>query len=596
MQQQLGHYQIEDLLGEGSFAWVYRAYDQKFEQYVALKLLKPIWLGDPQAIARFKQEARTARKLRHPHIVDVYDVGDAGGQVYMTQLLVKGETLADRLARDPMAWDEVVKVVTDIALALDHAHSEGIIHRDIKPANILLGSDNKAYLGDFGLVRAVEGSASLSTSGSMIGTGHYMAPEIWDGKEATPATDVYALSCVVFEMFTGEVLFEGSSMMAVLKKHAEGPKLPDTWPARVPDGVTDVLKRGLAEDPADRISSAGELASQLAVFSVSSEPVTTPFATSQTTASSSTIPAPESTEPAAAAQAGKKSSSRWLFIVGAAVVVLIIAAIAFFVLVGSSDSGDEVAAGPTPTEEPAEEVDTQATVEAAINATATKLAVAGQDEVDTEATVAAAIAATATEQAQADAHATLNALAATATTEAEVPDTPTPGPTDTPTVTPTDTLTPTMTLIPVIPTETPIPATPVESTPFASSSSCPEWFVTPEPGKWVLVLENHYDRAVSQCEAESSIGTCIIPAKHGDEPTRVTVQELPGYWVQPEPMAPSGELPRWLGFVEQESREAGQIKKEAGQIWAFPMFDYKAANVQQPTLYPLEIPGGCPYP
>lgn len=279
MPQQLAHYEIKELLGEGSFAWVYRAYDQKFEQDIALKLLKPIWLSDRQAIARFKQEAKTTRKLHHSNIVGVYDVGESDGQIYLTQLLVEGETLAQRLTNNGrLKWNEVLNIVTTIGSALDYAHSEGIIHRDIKPANIFLGPDNKAYLGDFGLIRAVEGSASLSASGSMIGTGHYMAPEIWDGKDATPATDVYALSCVVFEMLTGEVLFEGSSMMAVLKKHADGPEFPDSWPPDVPDGVTEVLQRGLAKDPIERFSRTGEMLAALETLTI--QPQTTKSAAS----------------------------------------------------------------------------------------------------------------------------------------------------------------------------------------------------------------------------------------------------------------------------------------------------------------------------
>lgn len=263
MQQQLAHYRIEKTLGEGSFAWVYRAYDEKFEQYVALKVLKTKWLDDPNAIARFKREARTIRKLRHPHIIDVYDVGELEGQVYLAQLLIDGETLAHRLIRGPLAWNEVIQIVTQIGSALDYAHSQGVIHRDIKPQNILLGPGNQAYLGDFGLIRAVEGSTHLSSTTSMIGTAHYMAPEIWDGKKAVSATDVYALSCVVFEMLTGKVLFEGSSMAAVTKQHIVGPQFPERWPDDVPARVTRILRHGLVENPNERISSGGELAQRL---------------------------------------------------------------------------------------------------------------------------------------------------------------------------------------------------------------------------------------------------------------------------------------------------------------------------------------------
>jgi serine/threonine-protein kinase len=460
MPQQLAHYQIEDMLGEGSFAWVYRAFDEKFERPVALKVLKPVWLSDPQAIARFKQEAKTMARLRHSHIVDVYDVGQAEGQIYLSQLLVEGETLADRLTTSSLTWDEVVKIVSDIGSALDYAHNQGIIHRDIKPQNILLDKDNQAYLGDFGLVRAVEGSTHLSSTMSMVGTAHYMAPEVWDGKKAVPASDVYALSCVVFEMLTGKVLFEGSSMAAVTKQHIVGPQFPERWPENVPQGVTDVFKRGLAEDPAERISNAGELAAQLAALNTLAKPAPPP-------------PVVRSTEPAPAAPGAAKKGPPWLLI-GGAVVVLIIVVIAFVVISNGGQPSDEVAAGPATTEvpvvveppqEPKPEVDTEATIAAAVAATE-QAKDEIQEEVDAEATVAAAVEATTTEQAQADAQATLDALAATATAQAqatdepEPTDTPIPEPTATPSATPTNTPEPT-------PAATPIPT---EDTPTTEST------------------------------------------------------------------------------------------------------------------------------
>jgi serine/threonine protein kinase len=266
MHQKLSVYRIEDLIGEGSFARVYRAFDEKLERFVALKVLKPEWLTDPQTIARFKHEAKTMANLHHAHIVDVYDVGEADGYFYLAQRFIEGETLANRLTNGTLTWDEVVKIATRIGSALDYAHEHDIIHRDVKPQNILLDKKNWPYLTDFGLVRAVEGSIAGSAAMSMVGTAHYMASELWDGKNAVPASDIYALSCVVYEMITGKVLFEGSSPMQVMRKHDQGPKFPETWLKNVPAGVTDVLQRGLAKDPAERVSSAGDLARQLAAL------------------------------------------------------------------------------------------------------------------------------------------------------------------------------------------------------------------------------------------------------------------------------------------------------------------------------------------
>lgn len=264
MVQKLGKYRIEETLGEGSFAHVYRAKDEALNRYVALKVLKPAWLSDLAAIERFKHEARILAQLEHRHIALVYEVGEDQGQVYMAQRLVEGETLAKRLARDPLSWAETLNILRPIAAALDYAHQQGLIHRDIKPSNILLDQKGQVFLSDFGLVRAAEGSASLSASvGGVKGTASYIPPEIWDGEPATPATDVYALSCVVFEMLTSRVLFAGSSMMAVLGQHYKGPQFPETWPEGVPPGVSQVLERGLAATPADRISQAGTLLAEL---------------------------------------------------------------------------------------------------------------------------------------------------------------------------------------------------------------------------------------------------------------------------------------------------------------------------------------------
>jgi len=269
MPQQLGRYVVECLLGEGAFAWVYRATDADLGRAVALKVLKPAWLSDVQALNRFKQEARTMANLHHPNIAVIYEVGEADGQVYLAQLLVDGETLAARLTHGPLSWPEILNILRAIASALDYAHNRGIIHRDIKPSNILLDKDGQAYLSDFGLVRAAEGSTSLGSSfGGAKGTPYYIAPEVWDNQPATPATDVYALACVVFEMLTGQVLFEGSSMMAISRKHDKGPEFPPAWPPGIPAGVTDVLQHGLAKEPVERIQSAGELMVVMAALSV----------------------------------------------------------------------------------------------------------------------------------------------------------------------------------------------------------------------------------------------------------------------------------------------------------------------------------------
>lgn len=267
MQQKLDQYQIEEQIGEGAFAWVYRALDTEEDRPVALKVLKQAWLNDPKALERFRQEAKIMRQLQHRNIVPVYGVGQAMGQVYLVQHLVEGWSLAAWIKeRGPLTWKGMLSILQRLAAALDYAHEKGVIHRDIKPANILLSRTGSVYLSDFGLVRAAEGSVSLSSSmGGMIGTPPYMSPEQWGSQEVNSATDVYALSCVVVEMLTGQVLFNGPTPPIVMKQHLlDGPQLPSDWPkADVPLGLPVIIQDGLAQETETRIQRAGELFQRL---------------------------------------------------------------------------------------------------------------------------------------------------------------------------------------------------------------------------------------------------------------------------------------------------------------------------------------------
>jgi serine/threonine-protein kinase len=266
MQQKLGQYYLGSLIGEGIFTWVYQAFDEQLQRDVALKLLKPPWLNDPEAVQRFKQEAKVGTRFDHPNIADIYQVEEEEGQVYLIQYFVEGESLAARLERSPLAWQEMINVLYPVASALDYAHGQGVIHRDIKPANILLGNNGGVYLSDFGLVRTADGSAALaSTSSGIAGAPPYMAPELWTGQKITSATDVYALSCVIVEMLTGHVLFDGTTPAAVRRQHlSQGPEFPTDWPADLPEGTIESLRWGLAHEAEQRPWSAGALAAVLA--------------------------------------------------------------------------------------------------------------------------------------------------------------------------------------------------------------------------------------------------------------------------------------------------------------------------------------------
>ncbi len=268
--QSLGRYIVHAELGHGGFATVYRATDTALEREVALKVLKPGWTDDPKAVERFMREAKQAARLKHPNIVTIYDVGQAEGRLFIAMELVRGRSLQQIIAEEgALAWSRVLTILEQSAAALDYAHKQGLIHRDIKPANIILdesepSSVQHVMLTDFGLVRGAEqASLSMGTTGGLLGTPEYIAPEIWDGEPAMKASDIYALGCVAFYLLTGQVLFSATTPMAVLKRHAEGPVFPQQWPSGVPDGVDVVLRRALAKVPNQRPASAAEFVTEL---------------------------------------------------------------------------------------------------------------------------------------------------------------------------------------------------------------------------------------------------------------------------------------------------------------------------------------------
>ncbi|HUW11235.1 MAG TPA: protein kinase, partial [Anaerolineae bacterium] len=257
--KRIGKYEILDEIGHGGFAVVYRAYDTELERIVALKVLHPQLTVDPKFVARFRREAHTVAGLDHPHIATVYEVGEADGQLYIAMELVSGPSLAGHIQEQgPLAWDEALEILGQVASALDYAHEHGLVHRDIKPSNVLLDPDNGALLSDFGLSKMIESSGySLTASGGVLGTPAYMAPEIWAEERPGPASDVYALGCVVYEMVTGEVLFGSDSPLIVMKRHGEGPQL-DTH--KLDEGLAAVLLKALEKSPNERYQCAGTFA------------------------------------------------------------------------------------------------------------------------------------------------------------------------------------------------------------------------------------------------------------------------------------------------------------------------------------------------
>jgi tetratricopeptide (TPR) repeat protein len=270
IQRTLGKYEILEEIGKGGFATVYRARDPDLDRVVALKVLDPLLTRDAVWVARFRREARAVAKLDHLHVVTIHEVGQAEGMLYIATRLVEGGSLSRRIAEQgALPWDEVVRLVGEIASALDYAHGQGVVHRDLKASNVLLDEERGALLTDFGFARMVaESSFSVSISGGVVGTPQCIAPEVWEGQPATPHTDVYALGCILYEMVVGEHLFQGDTTPAVMRAHFKPLDLPEEWPEGVPSGLKEVLETALAKEPEARYARAGELAEAVATLKV----------------------------------------------------------------------------------------------------------------------------------------------------------------------------------------------------------------------------------------------------------------------------------------------------------------------------------------
>ena len=254
-----GRYRLIAPEGEGGMATVWRAMDEQLGREVAVKILRPQFGADPGFAARFRNEARAAGALSHPNVVQVYHFGtdvDSGDQ-YIVMQLVEGQDLATVLReRGPLEVDEAVSIGASVADALDAAHRAGLIHRDIKPGNILLTPGGRTLVADFGISRAVA-EASMTVTGTTIGSVHYFSPEQAAGEEVGPPSDMYALGIVIYEMLSGRRPFEGDNAAGVALKRLNEPPPPLSTAARpIPPPLDAVVMRALARDPAQRYPDA----------------------------------------------------------------------------------------------------------------------------------------------------------------------------------------------------------------------------------------------------------------------------------------------------------------------------------------------------
>jgi serine/threonine-protein kinase len=363
-----GPYELRSLIGAGGMGEVYRAYDTSKGRMVALKLLRTDMAADPAFQERFRRESRMAARLQEPHVIPVHDFGEIKGVLFIDMRLVDGRSLKD-LLREQGALEpaKAVAITAQVASALDAAHADGLVHRDVKPENVLLTDDNFAYLVDFGIAYA-GGDPSLTAGGPLIGSCAYMAPERFNSTWAGPQTDVYSLTCVLYECLTGQPPFECAELPQLIGAHLfSPPPRPSIMRRGIDKAFDGVIAQGMAKDPAARFSSAGELARAAFGLTPSNPqpappPAAPPSPPSRTRPFSNVYPNPDDTgyspypppAPQPRPPANPALGRAPVLVAGVAAALLVVAAViaATLVLFGGSRNGSSPqtasAAAPTP--------------------------------------------------------------------------------------------------------------------------------------------------------------------------------------------------------------------------------------------------------
>ncbi|EID18192.1 bifunctional serine/threonine-protein kinase/transporter substrate-binding domain-containing protein [Mycolicibacterium phlei] len=301
-----GHYELRQLIGRGGMGEVYRAYDTRTDRIVALKVLPPNMAADETFQERFRRESQAAAGLNDPHVVPIHGFGEIDGRLYLDMRLIEGRNLGTILTETGKPIDPAlaVKIVEQVAMALDAAHATGLIHRDIKPSNILITEHDFVYLIDFGLARSA-GQKGLTTAGSTLGTMAYMAPERFEGRPVDATADIYALACVLYECLTGNRPYPAESLEQQIAGHMTQaiPRPSDTDPTLA--AFDEVIAKGMAKKPSQRYRRAGDLAE------AARRALNSPVRTSRSGRHQARRPAP----------AGRRLSRRVLTVTGAVVAV-----------------------------------------------------------------------------------------------------------------------------------------------------------------------------------------------------------------------------------------------------------------------------------
>lgn len=361
--QKFGTYEIQSLLGKGGMATVYKARHSSLNRTVAVKVLPRAMLHDDTFMQRFRREAELIARLENLHILPIFDYGEQDGMPYLVMRFLEGGTLKERIEQGPMPWEDIVSILSQVASALDYAHSRNVIHRDIKPSNILLDNEGNAYLADFGIAKIQEGGTQLTGSG-IIGTPAYMAPEQSSAGVPTPSMDVYALGVTLFEMITGRVPYQSDTPIAQILMHLQEP-IPSLreYNPEISEAVDNVMRRAMAKTAEQRFQSPGELARALKAATrqggwgwseeslqmaeqASAGAVTRGPRLLESRTEVGTLPAQPAGRPAPTAPARRGASFTLWYIVGGVALVVIAAAIIGIALLMSGGTNQ----GGSPTE------------------------------------------------------------------------------------------------------------------------------------------------------------------------------------------------------------------------------------------------------
>ncbi len=340
--QQIGGYRIEERLGRGAMGTVYKATQMSLGRTVALKVLSPELTKDQKFCDMFLKEARAAGALNHSNIIQVYDVGDEAGQYFFSMEFAAKGSVLDELGRSKtLALPRAIKVIRDACAALDYAERKGLVHRDIKPDNLMVTEDDTVKLGDLGLAMSTQ--ELEAEQDGVFGTPHYIAPEQAMGKPIDHRADIYALGASFYRMLTGRTLFEGATVKEILKKQVREPHQPVTnFVPDCPRGISTIIDRMLAKNPAERYQHASDIATDLASFESMQQrqtgAVASPFAEKPPTLS------PESSQELAAAM---RTRNLALAAIAAGVAIIaLIAVLWVFVFSGPAPAANNAPTGP----------------------------------------------------------------------------------------------------------------------------------------------------------------------------------------------------------------------------------------------------------